>query len=214
MKGLHYPFRSKINPAGLTFVAAIHVGVAAVVAMMPGGVVQRIIQPDLKLIELPKLAEQPKTVEKTPPPDRPLKLELPKDLRVVDTSKLIAIDKVEPLFPTTGPGRDPIVPEQTEAAQPLMIEAKVDPRFTGAMQPPYPPSMQRLGAEGFVSVRVLIGVDGRVKDASIAESSGQVAFEQAALQQALRKWRFMPATRDGVQVESWRTLTVRFRMVD
>jgi periplasmic protein TonB len=35
-------------------------------------------------------------------------------------------------------------------------------------------------------------------------------FAKATEKQALNSWRFKPATRDGVPVEDWQTLTVRF----
>ena len=36
------------------------------------------------------------------------------------------------------------------------------------------------------------------------------AFAKATEKQALKAWRFKPATRDGIAVEDWQTLTVRF----
>jgi protein TonB len=39
-------------------------------------------------------------------------------------------------------------------------------------------------------------------------------FLAATRRQALAKWRFKPATLDGVAVESWKEMTVRFVMPD
>ena len=94
---------------------------------------------------------------------------------------------------------------------PVLTEPRVDPRFAEALQPPYPPTMQRMGREGRVSVRVLVGADGRVKAVTLISSSDD-AFFAATERQALRYWRFKPATRDGVAIESWRTMAVRFEM--
>jgi protein TonB len=38
------------------------------------------------------------------------------------------------------------------------------------------------------------------------------SFLEATRKQALAKWRFLPATRDGQPVESWREMTVRFEL--
>jgi protein TonB len=38
------------------------------------------------------------------------------------------------------------------------------------------------------------------------------AFLEATRRQALVKWRFLPATRGGLPVESWREMTVRFEL--
>jgi periplasmic protein TonB len=35
---------------------------------------------------------------------------------------------------------------------------------------------------------------------------------EATRRQALSRWRFRPATRDGAAVESWKAMTVRFEL--
>ncbi len=94
---------------------------------------------------------------------------------------------------------------------PIEIGAKVNPRYAKDLQPAYPLGMLRMNIEGAVTVRVQIGTDGRVKDVQPIRTSEE-DFLKATREQALRKWRFTPATRDGVPVESWREMTVRFQM--
>ena len=60
-------------------------------------------------------------------------------------------------------------------------------------------------------VTVLVGTDGRVKDIQLIESPHE-DFWSATRKQALRKWRFTPATKDGKPVESWMTLKVLFQI--
>ncbi len=60
-----------------------------------------------------------------------------------------------------------------------------------------------------MTVRVLIGVDGRVKQIERVDATSD-AFWNAARTQALSRWRFRPATRGGVPEEAWRTMTLRF----
>ena len=78
-------------------------------------------------------------------------------------------------------------------------------------QPPYPASEQRLGREGRVTIRVLIGIDGRVAAAERVRATSD-AFYRATEQHALRHWRFRPATVDGRPVESRKSITVEFRL--
>ena len=80
-------------------------------------------------------------------------------------------------------------------------------------QPDYPGAMIRQGMEGKVVVRVTIGTDGRVIDIERLSAADE-AFWIATQRQALRKWRFRPATRDGVPVSSTKVLTVHFRLAD
>lgn len=99
------------------------------------------------------------------------------------------------------------------ASNPVFKGAQINPRYRGALQPAYPPGMIREEREGVVTVRVLIGIDGHVK-ALEALRADAPAFLEATRKQALAKWHFLPATRDGVPVESWREMTVRFELPD
>ncbi|UCD19458.1 MAG: TonB family protein [candidate division WOR-3 bacterium] len=68
------------------------------------------------------------------------------------------------------------------------------------VQPRYPAAALEFQASGTVVVRVLVGTDGRVKEAAILNSFGNPACEQAALD-AARRWEFTPATKDGTPFE-------------
>jgi periplasmic protein TonB len=88
----------------------------------------------------------------------------------------------------------------------------VGPQFTGRnAQPPYPPGMQRLNIEGAVTVRVLVGTDGRAVRIEMVRAD-QDAFFAATREWGMKNWRFKPATRDGEPFQEWRTMTVRFEM--
>jgi periplasmic protein TonB len=88
----------------------------------------------------------------------------------------------------------------------------VAPRFAGRnAQPPYPPGMQRLNIEGVVTVRVLVGVDGRPVQIEAVKVEHE-AFFAATRDWGMRKWQFTPATRNGEPFQDWRTMTVRFKM--
>jgi protein TonB len=82
------------------------------------------------------------------------------------------------------------------------------------MKPPvYPPRCLRLGIEGTVRLRVLVGEDGRPQDAAIGTSSGDTGLDQAALD-AVRDWRFEPARRDGVPLRAWCIVPITFSLDD
>jgi periplasmic protein TonB len=92
---------------------------------------------------------------------------------------------------------------------PIFKAALRDPRFAKDFQPDYPVGKLRLEIEGSVTVRILVGTDGRVRQVQILNATDP-DFARATEKQALKAWRFKPATRDGVPVEDWQTLTVRF----
>ena len=59
------------------------------------------------------------------------------------------------------------------------------------------------------SIKVTIGIDGRVKSASI-EKPTHPTYD-ARLLQVARQWLFKPATRDGVAVESEKVIAIQLR---
>jgi len=80
--------------------------------------------------------------------------------------------------------------------------------------PTYPALARRREQQGTVTVRVLVGADGTVERAELAESSGFDALDDAALQTVRSRWRFVPARHDGVAVESWVLVPIRFALVE
>ncbi|WP_337846020.1 TonB family protein [Sphingomonas sp.] len=116
-----------------------------------------------------------------------------------------------PVVADPGPlsGGAPIAPP----APPVIVGATVDPRYADALQPPYPQSEIRAQTEGRLTARVLVGVDGRVKAIEILRSPSR-GLAEATRRHALTKWRFKPATRDGVPYEDWMTMTLSFRLVN
>ena len=93
----------------------------------------------------------------------------------------------------------------------VLVGVTRDPRNLPT-QPRYPPEMIRLGKEGVVIVEILVNPDGRVGEARILKSSGFAAFDNATMDEARRKWRFKPATLDGVPRAQWIRQRVVFEL--
>ncbi len=81
--------------------------------------------------------------------------------------------------------------------------------------PPYYPAIARRRAQqGTVTVRVLVGADGSVERAEIADSSGFDSLDDAALETVRSRWRFVPARHGAVAVESWVLVPIRFALLE
>jgi periplasmic protein TonB len=80
--------------------------------------------------------------------------------------------------------------------------------------PAYPTAARRRAEQGVVTIRVLVGDDGRVERAELAESSGHDALDEAALATIRERWRFIPARRAGVAIESWVLVPIRFALTE
>lgn len=211
----------RFNPAGMG--AAIAINAAVVAALMFAAPhVEKIKARDPITIFTDPLDEppppeplphpQPKTppVEKiftpVPPIDVPLK---PSDL--IDTTTTLPNMPSSDLIGKAEPTPIPVDPPPPPL--PALVEPSIDQRYAGDLQPMYPPAERRAGREGSVTIRVLVGVDGRVKEAQQVRATSD-DFWKATLDRALAKWRFKPGTRGGVPVEAWRTMTLRFVLKD
>jgi len=108
--------------------------------------------------------------------------------------------------PGTGPAPPPM-PEPDPAPGAQFVEELPDP--VARVIPIYPPIAREAGMEGKVVVRMLIGLDGRVKRAEIEKSSAM--FDDAALT-AARQWVFSPAKTNGHAVKAWVWVPFDFRL--
>jgi protein TonB len=114
----------------------------------------------------------------------------------------------------TGPPPDVVRPPDLTGSgvvQPLIVGVQVDPRRP-LSQPPYPPGEIRAGNTGTADIEIYVLPNGRVGDARIVKSTGFPALDQSALDEARRKWRLTPATRDGVPFAQWHRLRVTFKL--
>lgn len=76
--------------------------------------------------------------------------------------------------------------------------------------PPYPMLAIRLGQQGTVTLRLSVGADGTVDNASVEQSSGSALLDEAAVNWVLAHWRYHPATRDGQPIAATVQAAIRF----
>jgi protein TonB len=62
-----------------------------------------------------------------------------------------------------------------------------------------------------VTLLVLVGVDGSVKDVQVDKSSGFRELDRAAME-TVRRWRFNPTVRNGQKVEGYARVPVNFNL--
>ncbi len=209
------------NPISLFAAIALNGSIIAAVALSPmvGN-----------LLEKPDRTNTFNVPDKTPPPPPDRSIDKPVDPRPSDpifTPKpLIDYPKPDGGITTTddlpidvagptegnGKGGSEGLERQAEELLPLIFtKAKRDMRFAAAFQPTYPPSLLVREVEGSATIRVLVGTDGRVREA-IVVSATHPDFGKAALRQALKAWRFKPATRGKEAVEDWVTIPITYQL--
>lgn len=201
------------SPTSLIVVVVAHAAVLGAVALSKMEMPVKVFTP----IKLKPVIEKP-----PPPENEPEPREKQRTASVVDAvppvipqpprdAMLVPTPPVDPLPYDPNPPGDSVIPSEPAPlprADPVRTEAEIVP---SGLQPDYPAAEQRAQNEGTVTVRVLIGIDGRVKSVEKVRAASD-AFWRATERQALRHWRFRPATVDGKPIESRKTITVHFRM--
>jgi bla regulator protein BlaR1 len=88
------------------------------------------------------------------------------------------------------------------AAPKPVVHVKAMADFNSCAKPEWPKAALRNENTGTVTLKFLIGVDGKVKDSTLFKSSGFSLLDEAA-RSGISKCSFKPATDDGVPVEEW-----------
>jgi protein TonB len=194
----------------MALVAAVHVaalfliarslGIVPAITLEPKRVVAEVLPAEIPREDPPPMPREPDLVQQdvlVPAPD---------DLTVENdtindsiTAERRRIDDIP-----IGPGSAVVEPD-------TLVNVRNDPRHP-LTQPPYPASYIRQGIEGNVDVEIFIQPNGRVGDARVVRSSGYDLFDRAALEEARRNWRMLPATRNGEPYAQWYRLRVVFKL--
>jgi periplasmic protein TonB len=213
----------RANPVGLSAAIAFNGAVIVAIALSPMVVTQIQKAPPIKTFDVDRdppppdnpVQKYPDEAQKLPPiyaPTDPFARKPDKDDAVETTQTQTG--PIETALNGNGDGdsgatgireiTDPII-----LPKPIFHAAVRDPKFARSFQPAYPPGKLQREIEGVVKLKILIGSDGRVRQVIILSATDS-DFAAATERKALSSWRFTPATRDGVAVEDWQTLTVRF----
>jgi TonB family protein len=113
--------------------------------------------------------------------------------------------------PEPEPTRPPAVTENSFFEPP---EVDTLPVVLREEQPVWPRIAFESRQRGMVIIQATVGADGRVEDARVlrADHDG-FGIPEAAID-AVRKYRFKPATKDGVRVKTYATVTKRYNFRD
>lgn len=140
----------------------------------------------------------------TEPMTAPITTEQP---AVVDegatTSPTAAADKAAAKKPAAKPQAKP---------KPVATITRDPSPLASNQAPEYPPQALRSGVEGSVSVRVEVDASGLPTDVKIVERNGERSRDlDRAVTDAVRKWRFEPAMKDGKAVAGAVVVPVEFK---
>ena len=214
-----YAKQKKLDPASFGLSALLVGGIMAGMIFSAPNIGKVLKDPRLIIRNIELTPEPP--LDPPPPPKTPEVAKVDPLTRVTPTDTVVKID-TQPVFRVDTPPLNSDFTEGTTSGTggeiltvpvkpPVVVGPGINARFN--YQPDYPTDERRLGREGRVVVRVLVGTDGRVKQVEKVSAASDSFFE-ATRRRALEKWRLTPGTRDGVPIEAWRTMAVSFVMND
>jgi protein TonB len=169
---------------------AISSGLARDVVRMTENTVEAVL-----MTEAPPPAPTPPP--KTPPPKTPAPPP-PAPTSTAPTSTAPAITQA-PTPPAAAP------------AAPAIRTGAVIQAGAHCAKPDYPSASRRMEEEGTVTLKFLIGADGKVLQADIEKTSGFTRLDEAA-RNALSKCQFRPGTVDGKPEQSWASIKYTWRL--
>jgi TonB family protein len=156
-----------------------------------------------------RLEEEFPTPTPIPPTATPTDTATPEP---TDTPTPVPTDTPTPVPPTATPIPPTPTPSVREGDIVVVGPGVTPPMVIYQEQPKYPPVAERMHATGLVEAEALIGIDGVVEELRITRVEGRdIGFEKAT-EEAINKWRYKPATKNGVRVRTWIKIRVPFEL--
>ena len=152
----------------------------------------------------PKPVQQPllQKVANLPPPPMPIAIADPTPAPIAPVGVVAAPVALPPIA-------TPVAAKPIPAAPSQVVLPSSDADYLQNSKPIYPVNSKRLGEQGKVIVRVLIGVDGLAQKAEIRTSSGYDRLDQAALT-TVQSWRYVPGKRGGIAEAMWFSVPINY----
>nr|KAJ9619443.1 Periplasmic protein TonB [Knufia peltigerae] len=160
--------------------------------------------------------EEPKPPETAPLPPKPEKVEVVQKQQAVPVPPTLPAPTatVEEAQGIILPAAEPTAVQAAPTIAPSTPLAGAQLQYRSNPPPSYPIQALRNHEQGTVLLRVEVDPSGQPVNVSIERSSGSRSLDQAARQQVLRHWRFVPAERDGVAVPAIGMVPVQFSLPD
>ncbi len=195
---------------GLTVVVVLH---GLLFWAINSGLARKFVKVIKGPVEAVLLEETKPDIPPPPPPPPPKNLPPPPpayvppvDIQVAAPTPVNAIaavsntpQPVAPPSPLPGPSKP------AQVATPAVISA------SSCEKPEYPSASKRLEEEGTVTLKFLVGADGKVLESAVEKSSGFRRLDEAA-RAGLSKCQFKPGTVDGKPQQSWASMKYTWRL--
>lgn len=116
-----------------------------------------------------------------------------------------------PITPEIVRNDPPVAAPAPAAAPPATVAPRFDAAYLDNPAPAYPPLARRAGEQGRVLLRVHVTAEGLADDVQVRDSSGFPRLDAAA-QETVRHWRFVPARQGDRTVAAWVMVPINFAL--
>lgn len=113
--------------------------------------------------------------------------------------------------PVVAPVESKVSPVSATAAEPAVSQPRFDADYLRNPSPAYPLISRRMGEEGKVILRVQVSIQGTAESVEIRHSSGSMRLDESA-QKTVRTWKFIPAQKGDIAVQSWVLVPIVFKL--
>ena len=194
-----YAARQRSPRKHLTGIALVVVLHLLLLWAITSGLARKVVHITENTVEAVLMSEAPPPAAPAPKTPPPPKTPTPPPLAPTSTAPAI-----------TQPNTPPVAAPAAPAAPAIRTGAAIQAGAHCA-KPDYPSASRRMEEEGTVTLKFLIGIDGRVMQADIEKTSGFTRLDEAA-RNALSKCQFRPGTVDGRPEQSWASIKYTWRL--
>jgi protein TonB len=227
--------KSKVKAAFLAMALLLHAGLLATAYIGLNKEPDRVLQPPLTVSIIPPSNAPAETamaplppLPAEPLPSQPATLPSPKKVtkspavvrkqspRSAPTLRKPEIPPPAPQAPAATPA-EPSAPDNpsplpSRPAVPVKTDVGIPASYAATnRKPEYPALSRRYGEQGTVLLRVFVREDGTAGEIQLKTSSGFPLLDKSAIN-AVKDWRFNPATLDGKPIAEWYQVPIPFKL--
>ena len=195
---------------GLTVVVVLH---GLLFWAINSGLARKFVKVIKGPVEAVLLEETKPDIPPPPPPPPPKNLPPPPPAYVPPVEVAVAaptpVNAIAAVSNTPQPVAPPSPMPVVVAAAPVVTAAVIS--ASSCEKPEYPSASKRLEEEGTVTLKFLVGADGKVIESAVEKSSGFRRLNEAA-RAGLSKCQFKPGTIDGKPQQTWASMKYTWRL--
>ena len=195
---------------GLTVVVVLH---GLLFWAINSGLARKFVKVIKGPVEAVLLEETKPDIPPPPPPPPPKNLPPPPPAYVPPVEVAVAaptpVNAIAAVSNTPQPVAPPSPMPVVVAAAPVVTAAVIS--ASSCEKPEYPSASKRLEEEGTVTLKFLVGADGKVIESAVEKSSGFRLLDEAA-RAGLSKCQFKPGTIDGKPQQTWASMKYTWRL--